>query len=314
MKEFYLKHTKSVIVSILTLLVVCGVGIYVYLSSDKPLNFALKDDIKQGLTYEYGNKIEIVDTDFLALDDLDQKQKEALLSNLKIENNLVMEENKDYPKVGEYTITFTYKDKVLSTNVVVKDTTKPVFNDISSLTFEEGTEFDFTTAGIEATDLTEVKLTYDDSAVNKEAAGTYNLLVTATDSNGNTEIKEIQVEVTAKPVIETPVEEPQAGGNIATPPNTDYSANQPSSDNSGSYQEPQNQPPAGNTDSTDNNVPDRTETACTPNKGNSGQLFDSEDEAIAWAEEQMNIDKYVTYRGYGYWSTCGKFTIDFTLK
>lgn len=314
MKEFYLKHTKSVIVSIFTLLVVCGVGIYVYLSSDKPLNFALKDDIKQGLTYEYGNKIEIFDTDFLALDDLDQKQKEVLLSNLKIENNLVMEENKDYPKVGEYTITFTYKDKVLSTNVVVKDTTKPVFNDISSLTFEEGTEFDFTTAGIEATDLTEVKLTYDDSAVNKEAAGTYNLLVTATDSNGNTEIKEIQVEVTAKPVIETPVEEPQAGGNIATPPNTDYSANQPSNDNSGSYQEPQNQPPAGNTGSTDNNVPDRTETACTPDKGNSGKLFNTQKEAEDWAEEQMDKDKYVTYRGYGGWSTCGKYTIHFKYK
>lgn len=313
MKKFYLKHTKSVIASILILLVVCGVGIYVYLSSDKPLNFALKDDVKQGLTYEYGNKIEIVDTDFLALDDLDQKQKEALLSNLKIENNLVMEENKDYPKVGEYTITFTYKDKVLSTNVMVKDTTKPVFNDISSLTFEEGTEFDFTTAGIEATDLTEVKLTYDDSAVNKEVAGTYNLLVTATDSNGNTEIKEIQVEVTAKPAIETPVEEPQSGGNVATPPDTDYSANQPSNDNSGNYQEPQNQPPAGNTGSTDNNVPDRTEAACTPDKGNSGELFNTRDEAIAWAEEQMTIDKAQTYYGYGYWSTCGKWTIHFKL-
>lgn len=260
-------------------------------------------------TVEFGENISLNANDYL-------DNEEDVLSKTKVQ--LTDKDGKiaDTKKaaVGDYILTFIYNDdeKTKTTiKVSVKDTTAPVFNKgaiLNKYEVEYGKSLDksiFTKDEV-ATDLSKVEITVDDSKVNYKKAGNYEAVVTAKDEHGNATEKKITIVVKAEEKKES--SSTTASGNTTKPSSSASSSTKPSSSSKPSS--------SGNSGSSSSGTTGKPVE--TPKKeydvGNSGMLFDSEAEAIAWAEKQMEIDQYKTYRGYGYWSTYDKWTVHYKYR
>lgn len=240
---------------------------------------------------EYGQAISTEAKDYFTNED--EVLSKVILST-KIEN----EQDKEYADIGKYTLSFIYdgkEDKPYEVKVVVKDTTAPTIQDLDAeYKLEYGTKLSTDMFVNNVTDLDEFEVTIDDASVDYSTAGTYTATIIVKDKSGNETKQDISVVVEEKPqeVVQEPAQNEVANDYVAPTP-----------------------PPATNpTPPVEEKPQEPTPPACNYNIGNSGMLFDTEAEAIAWAENQMDIDKGEIYRGYVGWSTCGKFTIDFTYK
>ena len=260
--------------------------------------------------------------------------QEILFAVYTPKSSVRLQDGKAYPMPGSYEGTISYKKETVNFAVEVKDSVAPVITGLESIELALRAEFNYSDY-FTATDLNDMEeIQYDTSAIDINTEGTYTLKISVKDVAGNEGVKEVPMTIKVvgdqqeassevvtneggtqsyvttiidKPVYvepETPRYQAPSGGNTnttsQTPPHSQDSENT-----------------AGNNSNATNNAPsepDRTETACTPNKGNSNKLFDTEKEATDWGDEQLRIDKYQPYRGYSGWSTCGKYTIDFTYK
>lgn len=276
-------------------------------------------DVKnQDVDVEYGKTVSLDAKDYLNND-------EKILSKVSVSSNIENEKDKDYPAVGDYEITLAYDDKTeAKVNVSVKDTTAPEFENIEErYEVEHGSKFD--TSSIKAKDLSEVTISVDDSSVDYNSAGEYKVNVIAKDSHENETKKEVTL-IVKEEVKEETATVPESSNNASAPsssgsqtvssqpaysssPNYSATPSTPSQPSSGSSSSSGGSSSSSNTDSSSSNT-STPSPSFQYDVGNSGMLFDTEEEAIAWGDKYM-MDHIETISGYTGWSTGDKWTIGF---
>ena len=166
----------------------CAGAIILNTSSSKELVLA-SDEVKA----EFGQRVSTNIADYLDANksgDVDKiikdtKEKDNLkyvtVTNKDEQGNVVSKEEKDYPKVGNYEINFTYKKEKQSVKVTVKDTKAPEITAPDSIDVIQYTDLSTFNFGelLQATDYSDVKdWKIDTSKVDVNTIGTYDLKVT----------------------------------------------------------------------------------------------------------------------------------------
>ena len=196
--EKNMRNIKEIIIEkkilVFALVFVLGIVLVIYfiLQPEKTL-LVVNEKASKGIIVEYGNTIDTDVEKYVNKELLENKDKKEI----KVETNAKNEEGKEYPAVGKYKITITYKKEKVECNVEVKDTVAPTFNNFQSLEFIQGTDFDYNKY-VKAEDLSKVEITYDTSTINKAVPGDYSLKMLASDLYNTTE-KVLAVKVVAKP-------------------------------------------------------------------------------------------------------------------
>ena len=196
--------SKIKIIGILIILIFLAIGSIYYFNQEKELTLCFKND--KNITIEYGKTVDTNFDDFIDTKDYSKEEIKKLKEETEISTNLENEEGKEYPAIGKYVIQFKYQDQKINKKVIVKDTTKPVFNDTNEISLTTGTQnYDYSST-VEATDLSPIEIHFDASNVHVEKAGDYKLIATAKDTSGNTETKEITVHIKNKTVSSSNVQ------------------------------------------------------------------------------------------------------------
>lgn len=193
------------------LVIGCAGAIILNTSSSKELVLA-SDEVKA----EFGQRVSTNIADYLDANksgDVDKiikdtKEKDNLkyvtVTNKDEQGNVVSKEEKDYPKVGNYEINFTYKKEKQSVNVTVKDTTAPEIKAPDSIDVIQYTDLSTFNFGelLQATDYSDVKdWKIDTSKVDVNTIGTYDLKVTIQDKYKNKASKKLKVNIVQAPEV-----------------------------------------------------------------------------------------------------------------
>ena len=204
---------KKIVAGCLAGVLVIGVAGAVILNNNgsKDLVFTSNE-----INAEFGQKVSTNVADYLdanKVDNLDKiikdtKEKDNLkyvtVTNKDEQGNVVSKEEKDYPKVGNYTINFTYKKEKQSIKVTVKDTTAPEIKAPDSIDVIQYTDLSTFNFGelLQATDYSDVKdWKIDTSKVDVNTIGTYDLKVTIQDKYKNKATKKLKVNVVEAPAV-----------------------------------------------------------------------------------------------------------------
>lgn len=194
-------------------ILVIGVAGAVVLNSNGSKNLVLTSN---EVDAEFGQKVSTNVADYLdanKVDDIDKiikdtKEKDNLkyvtVTNKDEQGNVVSKEEKDYPKVGNYTINFTYKKEKQSVKVTVKDTTKPEIEAPESIDVIQYTDLSTFNFGelLKATDYSDVKdWKIDTSKVDVNTIGSYELKVSIQDKYKNKASKKLKVNVVQAPEV-----------------------------------------------------------------------------------------------------------------
>ena len=193
------------------LVIGCAGAIILNTSSSKELVLA-SDELKA----EFGQRVSTNIADYLDANksgDVDKiikdtKEKDNLkyvtVTNKDEQGNVVSKEEKDYPKVGNYEINFTYKKEKQSVKVTVKDTTAPEIKAPDSIDVIQYTDLSTFNFGelLQATDYSDVKdWKIDTSKVDVNTIGTYDLKVTIQDKYKNKASKKLKVNIVQAPEV-----------------------------------------------------------------------------------------------------------------
>ena len=204
---------KKIVAGCLAGVLVIGVAGAVVLNSNGSKNLVLTSN---EVDAEFGQKVSTNVADYLdanKVDNLDKiikdtKEKDNLkyvtVTNKDEQGNVVSKEEKDYPKVGNYTINFTYKKEKQSVKVTVKDTTKPEIEAPESIDVIQYTDLSTLNFGelLKATDYSDVKdWKIDTSKVDVNTIGTYDLKVSIQDKYKNKASKKLKVNVVQAPEV-----------------------------------------------------------------------------------------------------------------
>ena len=297
----------------ISVLAVCAMMILV-VGCSKDLKVAVKDNLE----VEYGDKL-----DHSLLFDKDNSDEGITVKEVK---------NFDAKKTGEQEITVIFtnvdeKTKEETIKVSVKDTKKPLIKlKKEKVEITAGDKFN-AASNIESVkdpvdgDIKkseDKKLTKNGyiitSDVNAKKAGSYTVKVTAYDVNGNKAESSYKVTVKKKPQEQAPTQNNnQSSGNGYTSNQGSYS--KPSTGNTGSNRPTQSKP----------------QQTCKagvihPNAiGNSGKIFNSEQEAIAYGEkmdaENSNIVSFSYSQVFDYcddimnkWTVGFNYGNDYTVE
>ncbi|WP_249028974.1 hypothetical protein [Tannockella kyphosi] len=131
--------------------------------------------------YEYGEIISLEISEFV------DSNNTNLLEDTVIDIDFVYEQDQEYPAKGDYQGTANYLGDVQIFEVCIVDTTVPVFEEISDVTVEVGTDYaliDFEEY-VSVDDLSDVTLEFEDIDYDATNAGQYEVKVIATDDSGN---------------------------------------------------------------------------------------------------------------------------------
>lgn len=165
---------------------------------------------------EFGQKVSTNIADYLDANksgDVDKiikdtKEKDNLkyvtVTNKDEQGNVVSKEEKDYPKVGNYEINFTYKKEQQTVKVTVKDTTAPEITAPDSIDVIQYTDLSTFNFGelLQATDYSDVKdWKIDTAKVDVNTIGTYELKVSIQDKYKNKASKKLKVNVVEAPAV-----------------------------------------------------------------------------------------------------------------
>lgn len=193
------------------LVIGCAGAVILNTSSSKELVLA-SDEVKA----EFGQRVSTNVDDYLdanKVDDIDKiikntKEKDNLkyvtVTNKDEQGNVVSKEEKDYPKVGNYEINFTYKKEKQSVKVTVKDTKAPEITAPDSIDVIQYTDLSTFNFGelLQATDYSDVKdWKIDTSKVDVNTIGTYDLKVSIQDKYKNKASKKLKVNVVQAPEV-----------------------------------------------------------------------------------------------------------------
>lgn len=210
----YLNTKKKKIIAgclVGVLVIGCAGAVILNTSSSKELVLA-SDEVKA----EFGQRVSTNVADYLDANksgDVDKiikdtKEKDDLkyvtVTNKDENGNVVSKEEKDYPKVGNYTINFTYKKEKQSIKVTVKDTTAPEIkapDSIDVIQYTDLSTFNFDEL-LQATDYSDVKdWKIDTAKVDVNTIGTYDLKVTIQDKYKNKASKKLKVNIVQAPEV-----------------------------------------------------------------------------------------------------------------
>ena len=204
---------KKIVAGCLAGVLVIGVAGAVILNNNGSKNLVLTSN---EVDAEFGQKVSTNVADYLdanKVDNLDKiikdtKEKDNLkyvtVTNKDEQGNVVSKEEKDYPKVGNYTINFTYKKEKQSIKVTVKDTTAPEIKAPDSIDVIQYTDLSTFNFGelLQATDYSDVKdWKIDTSKVDVNTIGTYDLKVTIQDKYKNKASKKLKVNIVQAPEV-----------------------------------------------------------------------------------------------------------------
>lgn len=210
----YLNTKKKKIIAgclVGVLVIGCAGAVILNTSSSKELVLA-SDEVKA----EFGQRVSANVADYLDANksgDVDKiikgtKEKDDLkyvtVTNKDENGNVVSKEEKDYPKVGNYTINFTYKKEKQSIKVTVKDTTAPEIKAPDSIDVIQYTDLSTFNFGelLQATDYSDVKdWKIDTAKVDVNTIGTYDLKVTIQDKYKNKASKKLKVNIVQAPEV-----------------------------------------------------------------------------------------------------------------
>lgn len=199
------------------LVIGCAGAVILNTSSSKELVLA-SDEVKA----EFGQRVSTNVADYLDANksgDVDKiikdtKEKDNLkyvtVTNKDENGNVVSKEEKDYPKVGNYEISFTYKKEKATVKVTVKDTTKPEIEAPESIDVIQYTDLSTFNFGelLKATDYSDVKdWKIDTSKVDVNTIGSYELKVSIQDKYKNKATKKLKVNIVQAPEV--------SGGEVA---------------------------------------------------------------------------------------------------
>ena len=206
------KQKKIVAGCLAGVLVIGCAGAVIYSTSSSNELVLASDEVKA----EFGQKVSINVADYLdanKVDNLDKiikdtKEKDNLkyvtVTNKDEQGNVVSKEEKDYPKVGNYEINFTYKKEKQSVKVTVKDTKAPEITAPDSIDVIQYTDLSTFNFGelLQATDYSDVKdWKIDTSKVDVNTIGTYDLKVTIQDKYKNKASKKLKVNIVQAPEV-----------------------------------------------------------------------------------------------------------------
>lgn len=204
---------KKIVAGCLAGVLVIGVAGAVILNNNGSKNLVLTSN---EVDAEFGQKVSTNIADYLdanKVDNLDKiikdtKEKDDLkyvtVTNKDENGNVVSKEEKDYPKVGNYTINFTYKKEKQSIKVTVKDTKAPEITAPDSIDVIQYTDLSTFNFGelLQATDYSDVKdWKIDTSKVDVNTIGTYDLKVTIQDKYKNKASKKLKVNIVQAPEV-----------------------------------------------------------------------------------------------------------------
>ena len=204
---------KKIVAGCLAGVLVIGVAGAVILNNNgsKDLVFTSNEVVA-----EFGQKVSTNVADYLDANksgDVDKiikdtKEKDNLkyvtVTNKDEQGNVVSKEEKDYPKVGNYEINFTYKKEKQSVKVTVKDTKAPEITAPDSIDVIQYTDLSTFNFGelLQATDYSDVKdWKIDTSKVDVNTIGTYDLKVSIQDKYKNKASKKLKVNVVQAPEV-----------------------------------------------------------------------------------------------------------------
>ena len=206
------KQKKIVAGCLAGVLVIGCAGAVIYSTSSSKELVLASDEVKA----EFGQKVSTNVADYLdpnKVDNLDKiikdtKEKDNLkyvtVTNKDEQGNVVSKEEKDYPKVGNYEINFTYKKEKQTVKVTVKDTTAPEIKAPDSIDVIQYTDFSTFNFGelLQATDYSDVKdWKIDTAKVDVNTIGTYDLKVTIQDKYKNKASKKLKVNIVQAPEV-----------------------------------------------------------------------------------------------------------------
>lgn len=204
---------KKIVAGCLAGVLVIGVAGAVILNNNGSKNLVLTSN---KVDAEFGQKVSTNVADYLdanKVDNLDKiikdtKEKDNLkyvtVTNKDEQGNIVSKEEKDYPKVGNYEINFTYKKEKQTVKVTVKDTTAPEIKAPDSIDVIQYTDLSTFNFGelLQATDYSDVKdWKIDTSKVDVNTIGTYDLKVTIQDKYKNKASKKLKVNIVQAPEV-----------------------------------------------------------------------------------------------------------------
>ena len=204
---------KKIVAGCLAGVLVIGTADAVILNNSGSINLVLTSN---EVDAELGQKVSTNVADYLdanKVDNLDKiikdtKEKDNLkyvtVTNKDENGNVVSKEEKDYPKVGNYEINFTYVKEKATVKVTVKDTTKPEITAPDSIDIIQYTDFSTFNFGelLKATDYSDVKdWKIDTSKVDVNTIGSYDLKVSIQDRYKNKASKKLKVNVVEAPAV-----------------------------------------------------------------------------------------------------------------
>lgn len=195
-----IKNKKVLIGGLVGVVIIIAVAIFMIMNSK---NLVLKAEEVQ---VEFGENISLEASTYLDEEKVDKDiiAKTTVTTDAPKQSNLSNNSVKDCPPVGEYTVTLKYSDETAEVKVKVVDTTKPKFTkykDAVGVTKDCNPDMDRIVAEFQANDLSEVKITVDDSQVDYSKVGKYKATVKATDKYNNEETRELTFEI-VEPTIE----------------------------------------------------------------------------------------------------------------
>lgn len=186
---------KIVIISLIAIFIIVAsiFGFYIYLNyRDSQISL-----INENIEIEYGERYDLSIKDLIDLD----KYNFIDLDKVSFKNEMVINEEKGYSDVGEYTIHIYYKDLELIQNVIVKDSISPEIkiNEKVELPYNTDLENYNFEDYIKVKDLSETKeYKIDFSNVNKEVAGEYVATIEVEDIYENKSKKEFKIIIQEK--------------------------------------------------------------------------------------------------------------------
>jgi len=230
------KRRRLILVLTIITTVIVSIGVYI-IKHPKELLYLKNEEV----TIELGDEVSIKPQDYLDKEKTDEDAYKNAQLTSKIMKNLdsytiadnktIVSKGKNYLDVGKYVFKITYLSQSKQIEINVIDTAKPVFEVFNKqVEFEAGTKKIDWNDYYKATDLTDVTISVDDSKVDLDNAGTYKIVVTATDANGNKVSNNAEVKVKEKPKPE-PTPTPEQSQPIVPNYNNSSSSNNSNSNN-----------------------------------------------------------------------------------
>lgn len=207
------KRKKNIIGSLVVILLLGCIGVYVLTKNNSTLILTTNS-----INVELGQVVSTDVSDYLDYNKVDKKIVSDIVKNAETKNNfeyvvieskdengnIISKEEKDYPKVGNYKIDFSYKKENKTIKVEVVDTTAPIItapDTIDVIQFTDLSTFNFAEL-LQVTDYSDVNdWSIDISNVDVNTVGQYKIKLSINDVAKNKAEKDMKINIIEAPAV-----------------------------------------------------------------------------------------------------------------